>query len=88
MARTGGEEFVVLLPDTDLEHALAIAERIRLLVAQSKVSANQNAILFSYTLSQGVALLGENESIQDALVRADHALYQAKAEGRNRLVVA
>ncbi|QLG88945.1 sensor domain-containing diguanylate cyclase [Chitinibacter bivalviorum] len=88
MARTGGEEFVVLLPDTDLEHALAIAERIRLLVAQSKVSANQNAILFSYTLSQGVALLGENESIQDALVRADHALYQAKAEGRNRVCVA
>ncbi|WP_157314432.1 diguanylate cyclase [Chitinibacter sp. GC72] len=85
MARTGGEEFIILLPDTDLEHALAIAERIRALVQNSKVVVEEGERHFSYTISQGVALVGAAESVQDAMIRADRALYRAKSEGRNRV---
>lgn len=88
MARTGGEEFIILLPDTGIEHAQEIAERIRLLIEQSKVVNAKNGERFGYTISQGVARVGEQESVQDAIVRADHALYRAKDEGRNRVCLA
>jgi diguanylate cyclase (GGDEF)-like protein/PAS domain S-box-containing protein len=88
MARTGREEFIILLPDTDLQHAQEIAERIRVLIASSRVTDTIGGCNFGYTLSQGVAEVNGDESVQDAMIRADHALYRAKAEGRNRVCLA
>lgn len=85
LARTGGEEFILLLPDTDLTHAMLIAERMRLAIQNNRVLVESSNTRFGYTVSQGVAMVGEQESVQDAMIRADRALYQAKAEGRNRV---
>lgn len=81
--RWGGEEFIILLPNTTCEAAVALAERIRLSIEEYPERATP-----SVTASFGVARLqcGDNE---DAFIRrADDALYQAKREGRNRVVAA
>ncbi len=85
--RTGGEEFVMVLPGTDLPTARLISERLRTLVATRKfVIADGREI--SATISIGVSTL---ESVDDKpaklLKRADDALYKAKREGRNRVVL-
>ena len=77
VARFGGEEFLVILPQTDLGGAATFAERMRLQVAQQ----------LTVTVSAGVALARRNESPDDVLARADKALYAAKDEGRNRVCV-
>jgi two-component system cell cycle response regulator len=83
--RFGGEEFVVLMPDTDYRQAQGVAERVRLAVAESPFDAA--GLPLAVTVSVGVAL---NESDADTpemlLKRADVALYRAKREGRNRVV--
>jgi two-component system cell cycle response regulator len=83
--RFGGEEFVVLMPDTDYQQAQGVAERVRLAVAESPFDAS--GIPLGVTVSVGVAL---NESLEDTpellLKRADVALYRAKRTGRNRVV--
>lgn len=87
LGRLGGEEFAVLLPDSDLEGARAVAERIRQRIADIRVPDPSGAIAF--TISIGAAACeAEAISVQRALDRADAALYQAKAQGRNRVVVA
>jgi diguanylate cyclase (GGDEF)-like protein len=84
-ARLGGEEFAVLLPETILQHAMAIAERIRRSIATSPVVLPDGGSL-SVTMSIGVALYHEHEyDLSDALERADQALYRAKEAGRNRV---
>src|SRR5471030_2490403 len=92
LARFGGEEFVVLLIDADLDSAAFVAERIRASVAGALISVPQQTQV-SVTVSIGVACLaggdhgGEDEAIARALVaNADEALYQAKATGRNRVI--
>ncbi len=84
--RFGGEEFVVLMPDTDWRQAQGVAERVRQSVAE-KVFATGNTRPLALTVSVGLAL---NESEVDTpevmLKRADVALYRAKREGRNRVV--
>jgi len=86
-ARIGGEEFAVLLPHTDLAGALALAERIRRAVANyCRVPMHPELRM---TVSIGVSeLLPDDPTPEAALVRADAALYLAKQEGRNRVVVA
>jgi diguanylate cyclase (GGDEF)-like protein len=80
VARWGGEEFCVLLPRCDEEGALHLAERLRAAVADSGEPA--------VTISVGVALVEPaRETPSQALVRADRALYKAKREGRDRVVV-
>ncbi|WP_374584499.1 GGDEF domain-containing protein [Pseudoduganella sp.] len=84
VARFGGEEFVVLLPDTTLAHAQQLAQRI-----QSLLRASQQAGVPPCTVSIGIA--GQHvpgESLDSLLARADHALYRAKANGRNRTEIA
>lgn len=87
--RYGGEEFVVAMPDTDLSFAYSVAERLRKEVAEEpfKVSTSDGEI--SITISIGVT---SNEGVEDTaeelLKRADEALYQAKRDGRNRVVAA
>lgn len=82
VGRYGGEEFVILCPETDLEHARQKAERLRLAVNNLKLeNLNNNRI----TASFGVAQLESGDSLESLFHRADNALYQAKETGRNRV---
>lgn len=84
--RFGGEEFVVLMPDTDYRQAEAVAERVRLAVADR--SFESGATSLRVTCSVGVALNEhETDTPEIILKRADVALYRAKREGRNRVVL-
>ena len=84
LGRLGGEEFAILLPDTDLAGARVLAERARLAVAQNIVR-NADATEIRVTISIGVAELGPDEAFEALLQRADRALYGAKGSGRNRV---
>ncbi len=86
-ARLGGEEFAVLLPDAQLDTALAVAERLRAALDRSLQEA-PGAARVPYTVSIGVAMLQEDDSFAGFMARADAALYAAKAGGRNRVVSA
>ncbi len=88
VARYGGEEFAVILPNTDLGGAVQVAEIIRAEVAQLKISHPQHEVKPSVTLSLGVASTIPNPHSFPAqlIAAADTALYQAKAQGRNRVV--
>jgi two-component system cell cycle response regulator len=83
--RYGGEEFVVVMPDTRLEDAHHIAERIRTQVAGSPFRVADGRELLSVTISIGVAS-GQGETPESLLRRADAALYEAKTAGRNRVI--
>ncbi|MDX1442750.1 MAG: GGDEF domain-containing protein [Gammaproteobacteria bacterium] len=78
--RYGGEEFIALLPDTDLRGAERAAERLR---ASQEARINEHATVPHVTLSAGVAEYVEGESVESLLRRADQALYDAKHAGRN-----
>jgi diguanylate cyclase (GGDEF)-like protein len=86
VCRYGGEEFLVLAPETSLEGALALAEKIRLAVS-SRLFGDE-ARTFPLTLSVGAAELHRDESGNDMIARADDALYLAKQSGRNRVEAA
>jgi two-component system, cell cycle response regulator len=84
--RFGGEEFVVLMPDTDNRQAQAVAERVRMSVAERGFDAGTGGPL-AVTVSVGVALNEhKTDTPETILKRADIALYRAKREGRNRVV--
>ncbi len=84
--RWGGEEFVTLLPETDVEGAVIIAERLRKLVSQSILVYNDQKI--SLTASIGIAQYRSGEmTVEGPLSRADSAVYDAKKAGRNRISV-
>ena len=83
--RMGGEEFAVLLPETDLVDAEAVAERLRMAIAAACVPLEIGALQF--TVSLGVTEFAPTEiDLRAASERADKALYRAKQEGRNRWV--
>jgi two-component system cell cycle response regulator len=85
--RWGGEEFAVVMPDTKLEDALRIAERIRLHVAGAPFSVAGGQEQLAVTISIGVAATGGETDTPDGLLkRADAALYEAKQTGRNKVV--
>ncbi len=88
-ARYGGEEFVVLLPETPAAGAATVAEKIRLSVEKCNIEHSSSPVASHVTLSLGVAALipGKNMEPQELIDLADRALYQAKEEGRNRVVV-
>ncbi|MDX1635507.1 MAG: diguanylate cyclase [Marinobacter sp.] len=84
--RYGGEEFGIILPETDANGARIICERIREFIAESTVKTSVADI--RYTVSMGIAQLGdEPENYMQWLGQADKALYRAKESGRNRVVV-
>ena len=84
LARWGGEEFLLFLPETDLDAAIAIAERLRLAVAGVQLSCHSEMI--SFTASFGVAQRTAHEMSMDELISAaDEYLYRSKREGRNRV---
>jgi diguanylate cyclase (GGDEF)-like protein len=87
VARYGGEEFCILLPHTVHDGALQAAERLRAAINQVDIPWNDEHIAVS--ISTGLACAAEpGESLQSLLRRADEALYQAKSDGRNRVVMA
>ncbi|MEJ5021874.1 PleD family two-component system response regulator [Ochrobactrum vermis] len=87
MCRYGGEEFVVVLPDSDVEAAKAVAERIRIAVSGTPFVVANGKHKVNLTISMGVAGLRLMGDSADALFsRTDAALYQAKKGGRNRIV--
>jgi diguanylate cyclase len=84
VCRWGGEEFLVVLPETALSAALQVAERAREAVQQARVSHNGHVLVATITL--GVSTLRDGESLEDAIARADAAMYRGKVGGRNRCV--
>lgn len=87
LGRLGGEEFAIILPETDMAAAEAIAERLRQQISETVTPTDAGAL--RVTASLGVATMSPNVQDVDALLRdADDALYKAKSSGRNRVVVA
>lgn len=86
VARWGGEEFLLLIPSATIESAMAVAEKVRRAVAEPAFTTSAGNL--AITLSLGVALHRDAESIDEVISRADKALYRAKLEGRNRAVLA
>ncbi|MEI8146327.1 MAG: PleD family two-component system response regulator [Alphaproteobacteria bacterium] len=86
--RLGGEEFVVVMPDTDAAVASIVAERIRSRVAGEVFAIHKGARAIDVTVSIGMAQRMPSENDGDAILkRADQALYRAKRDGRNRVVL-
>jgi diguanylate cyclase (GGDEF)-like protein len=91
VGRMGGEEFAILLPETDLGRAREIAERLRKRVEESELSLPDGETVLHFTVSIGLTLLpaaGEKTELDALLHKADMALYQAKNAGRNRVLIA
>ncbi len=84
--RYGGEEFVIVLPQSSPEDCLAIAERLRTFVERMEIKNGEGTHLPSITISVGMAMLTPGENAEQLTKRADQALYTAKAQGRNRVV--
>ena len=86
VARWGGEEFVVLLPATDLNGALLIAEKIRYRIEVEQFDALATGL--RVTVSIGCAEISNGEGLDELVARADRALYEAKHQGRNQTAAA
>lgn len=88
-SRYGGEEFTILLPETNLDHGIAVAESLRKALANKEVINRSNGeLLGRITMSVGVAQFYVEESTEDLIERADAALYTAKHNGRNQVAAA
>lgn len=85
LVRYGGEEFVALLPDANLEEAKTIAERLRAVIAKTEI--RQHDIAFHVTASIGITPTKHEAPLEKLIDEADHALYRAKALGRNRVAI-
>jgi two-component system cell cycle response regulator len=91
LARFGGEEFVVLAREADAAAAMALAERLRQLVEVAQTrweSGDEVPIGIQVTISIGVAQLGPDQNERELFQRADGAAYEAKKQGRNRVLLA
>ncbi|GAB5545310.1 MAG: GGDEF domain-containing protein [Sandaracinaceae bacterium] len=87
VARFGGEEFVIIFPDTDVELAQVAAERVREAISKEKLAMPDGTELPSVTISMGVSQLADGQSVPELLKVADMAMYRAKQAGRNRVMV-
>jgi diguanylate cyclase (GGDEF)-like protein len=86
VGRVGGEEFAILLPETDLAAAREVAERLRAAVAAHRVQRPEG-LPVAITVSIGVAASEPGRNLDTLMSRSDSALYEAKRSGRNRVVV-
>jgi diguanylate cyclase len=86
VGRYGGEEFLIVLPESDLKAALEAMERLQRDLTKKFFLHNNERVLV--TFSAGVALRGDNEDAEDVIGRADKAMYLAKQTGKNRVVAA
>jgi two-component system cell cycle response regulator len=81
--RIGGEEFVILMPETTSEMARTVGERLRTAIQSTELRhANGDPL----TASIGIAVASVSDTVDSLLARADRALYQAKRQGRNRVI--
>lgn len=88
IGRVGGEEFAILLPETDKQLAAEVAERLRAAIADTRVPM-KNGLPVQFSVSIGVAsLISKDDNMDVLLNRADQALYEAKETGRNKVCVA
>lgn len=87
-ARFGGEEFALLLPETDLLSATVVTDRVRKMVESQQFRVSHDIGSLNMTVSIGAAELRKGESAADLLKRADEALYRAKQGGRNQVQLA
>ena len=87
--RNGGEEFIILLNNNNLNETQRIAERIRLCIEQRPLHL-ENCEPIGFTVSIGVLHIHllTTPPLQDLIIQADQALYQAKKQGRNRVILA
>jgi diguanylate cyclase len=86
VGRYGGEEFLIVLPETDLQHANVVITRLqRKLTKRFFLAGNQRVLI---TFSAGIACLGPDETPDTAIDRADKAMYAAKRAGKNRVLTA
>ncbi len=81
VCRYGGEEFIVLMPEAGRDEAMAMAERLREEIARMSVVTAGGGLFL--TISLGVAALDPDEGLENLIHRADKAMYEAKAAGRN-----
>ena len=87
--RLGGEEFVAVMPDTDMAVATTVAERLRRRIASEPFAIMRGERKIEVTISIGLAgVVGPEDTAATVLKRADEALYRAKRDGRNRVVAA
>ena len=87
IGRLGGEEFAVLMPETELRAAAEVADRLRQFIASQSIAVGAQTV--RCTVSIGIAALQPQDTDMDTLLqRADHALYLAKHNGRNQVIVA
>ncbi len=84
LCRWGGEEFLLLCPNTDAQSAAVLAEKIRLMISSAHIEMDETV---SLTASFGVCQIHSGEPYVDAFIRTDRALYQAKDQGRNRVMM-
>ncbi len=85
VVRYGGEEFCVLLPETDLQSGIGAAERLRKAIQNTEICDGSEVPIPNITISAGLAVRRAGENADEMLKRADQALYLAKANGRDRL---
>lgn len=84
--RIGGDEFAIVLPETSVENILSLAERVRTLFSEVSIAVNDEELHF--TVSLGIAeKINSDVMLEDVMLRADAALYQAKQQGRNSVIV-
>ncbi len=84
LARWGGEEFLFLMPETDLEGSQTVAEKLRQKVQEAKIFYGENDL--SVTMTFGVAVFDQSDGMDDSIKKADLALYTGKEKGRNCVV--
>ena len=84
VARWGGEEFLVLLPKTNIEEGVTVAETIRKNIAEQSI--NYHGVEHKVTSTLGIASYNTHSNFEETIQRADKALYEGKDRGRNRVV--
>ncbi|MCZ2720570.1 GGDEF domain-containing protein [Marinomonas sp. 15G1-11] len=84
VSRFGGEEFAIILPSTEAEGALQVAEQIRQAISESKIVHNDNHIPLTISIGVSADIIDSDEHPMLLLEQADKALYQAKRSGRNK----
>lgn len=86
VARYGGEEFVLVMPETDAEQAKTVLDKMRAAIAKTPFRFKDSPV--TITMSFGIVQFRGEDSVESAFARADKALYEAKANGRNQCVIA
>ncbi len=85
--RWGGEEFVVLLPESNVCQATTVAEKLRITLSRLEI-VTDDGLCIRFTVSIGMTLVGKsNDLLDDVIIKADKALYLAKSQGRNQVVM-